>query len=170
VRRKDDRLWEAPVEENAQLVGEVVEDRLQVEPEPAVEHRPVARRPADLRADYLEEGEALRVLAAPHRLRDEAAVRLLHQLEGGETVEDRERALTDELLDSVGAIGAVAFNMRDGGEDLVPLPSPLARGDRIGFDVLAGDELAARCHAIRALELPADVFLQHVPTGDDNAA
>src|SRR5262249_13817613 len=54
VRRKDDRLWEAPVEENAQLVGEVVEDRLQVEPEPAVEHRPVARRPADLRADYLE--------------------------------------------------------------------------------------------------------------------
>src|SRR5262249_50108580 len=130
----------------------------------------VARRPADLGADLLEKGEALRGLAATDRLRDEAAARVLHQLERGETVEDRECALADELLDGVRAGGAVAFEVRGGGEDFVVLPSPLTRIDRVRFIVLMREELSARGHAVCFLELPTDVLLEHLSAGNHDTA
>src|SRR5690606_37357189 len=46
IRREDDRLRKAPVEENPEFVGEVVEDRLQIEPESAIEHWSITRGPA----------------------------------------------------------------------------------------------------------------------------
>ena len=165
--RKQDRGGQGAVEEHAQGLAQVVEEKLQVEPVAAAgpeSGRGVGLPAHGLGRDETELLEAFGAIRLSHGGLDQRPAGMLHQLKGSQTVEEGEGALADVALHRFLAGCAGCFFVRDSSLDGPAVGA--ANGVQVS-QALQRLEGAAGVDAVGTLQLPGQVFFQPLPAPDD---